>query len=99
MTMRIVQLNDSVLLCVLCGQKDSVQRILIKKCSLFTVGSVCRARRFSLGGRSFGYDEEVETEVRKWLRQQPKDFCAVGFDALVQRWDKCISVGGGYVEK
>jgi hypothetical protein len=34
-------------------------------------------------------DEEVETEVRKWLRQQSKDLCAVGFDALVKRWDKC----------
>jgi hypothetical protein len=41
----------------------------------------------------------VETEARKWLIQQPKDFYAAGFDALVKRWDKCISVGGGYVEK
>jgi hypothetical protein len=24
---------------------------------------------------------------------------AAGFDALVNQWDKCISVGGGYVEK
>jgi hypothetical protein len=44
-------------------------------------------------------DEEVETEARKWLRQQPKDFYAAGFDALVKRWDRCINVGGGYVEK
>jgi hypothetical protein len=36
--------------------------------------------------------EEVETEVRKWLRQPSKDFYAAGFDALVKR-------GGGYVEK
>jgi hypothetical protein len=36
--------------------------------------------------------EEVETEVRKWLRQQSKDFYAAGLDALVKRWDKCISV-------
>jgi hypothetical protein len=34
-----------------------------------------------------------------WLRQQSKDFCAAGFDVLVKRWDKCINVGGGYVEK
>jgi hypothetical protein len=27
------------------------------------------------------------------------DFHAAGFDALVKRWDKCINVGGGYVEK
>jgi hypothetical protein len=35
--------------------------------------------------------EVAETTVRR--------FCAAGFDALVKRWDKCISVGGGYVEK
>jgi hypothetical protein len=37
--------------------------------------------------------------VGKWLRQQSKDFCSMGFDALVKQWDKCIDVGGGYVEK
>jgi hypothetical protein len=46
-----------------------------------------------------GGDEEVETEVRKWLRQQSKYFCAASFDALVKLWDKCISVGGRYVKK
>jgi histone-lysine N-methyltransferase SETMAR len=50
------------------------------------------------GGKRFA-DEEVETEVRKWLRQQSKDFYAAGFDTLVKRWDKCIIVGGGYIEK
>jgi hypothetical protein len=38
-------------------------------------------------------------EVRKWLRLQSKDFDAAGFDSMVKRWDKCINVGGGYVEK
>jgi hypothetical protein len=41
----------------------------------------------------------IQEQVRKWLRQQTKDFYAAGFEALVKRWDKCISVGGGYVEK
>jgi glycine/serine hydroxymethyltransferase len=48
-------------------------------------------------GRSKVADDAQQ--ARKWLRQQSKDFCAVGFDALVKRWDKCINVGGGYVEK
>jgi hypothetical protein len=52
-----------------------------------------------LGGKRFANDEEVETEMRQWLRQQSEDFYAAGFDALVKRWDKCIDVGGGYVEK
>jgi hypothetical protein len=38
-------------------------------------------------------------EVQKSLRQQSKDFYAAGFDGLVKQWDKCINVGGGYVEK
>jgi hypothetical protein len=62
-------------------------------------GSVCCVKRFPLGGKRFADDEEVETEVRKWLRQQPKDFYAAGFDALVKRWDRCIDVDGGYFEK
>jgi hypothetical protein len=36
--------------------------------------------------KRFAYDEEVETEARKWLRQQSKNFCAPGFDGLVKRW-------------
>jgi hypothetical protein len=72
---------------------------LIKKWFLFTVGRVCRVKRFTAGCKRLADDEEVETEVRKWLRQQSKDFCAAGFDALLERWVKCIIVGGGYVEK
>jgi hypothetical protein len=52
-----------------------------------------------LGDKDFADDNEVETELRKWLGQQSKDFYAAGFDALVKRWQKCINVCGGYVEK
>jgi hypothetical protein len=38
-------------------------------------------------------------QARKWLRQQSKDFYVAGFDALMERWDKCINVGEEYVEK
>jgi hypothetical protein len=63
------------------------------------MGSVRRAKRFSLGGKYFADEEDVETEVWKWLIQQSKNFYAEGFDVLVKRWDKCINVGGRYVEK
>jgi hypothetical protein len=63
------------------------------------LGSVCCLKRFHIGGKRFADDEEVETEVRKWLRKQSKDFYASGFDALVKQWDKRIHVGEGYVEK
>jgi hypothetical protein len=43
-----------------CGQKDSVQRISMKKYFLCTVGSVCNVK-FNLRGKRFADDEEVET--------------------------------------
>jgi hypothetical protein len=52
------------LLCV-CGKKDSMQRIFVKKCFLFILGSDCRVKRFYLGGKCFSDEEKVETEVRK----------------------------------
>jgi hypothetical protein len=79
-----------------------MQRISIKKCFLFKVGSVFRVKRFTAGSRNSLKDvrkPQMPDQVRKWLRQQSKDFYAAGFDALVKRWDKSISVGGGYVEK
>jgi hypothetical protein len=41
----------------------------------------------------------LRKKVWKWLRQQSKDFYAEGFDVLIKQWNKCINVGGGYVEK
>jgi hypothetical protein len=35
-----------------CGQKNSMQRIIINKCFLFTAGSVCRVKRFTTGSRN-----------------------------------------------
>jgi hypothetical protein len=43
--------------------------------------------------------QTMPDQVREWLRQQPKDFYAAGFDALVKRWEKCINVHEGYDEK
>jgi hypothetical protein len=67
------------------------------------VGSVCSvqcctsvSRNCHLGCKRFADAEEIETEVRKWLRQQLED---AGFDAMVKRLDMCINVCGGYVEK
>jgi hypothetical protein len=58
------------------------------------LGSVCCVKRVTTAE-----DEEVETEVWKRLRQQSRDFYAVGFDGLVIRWDKCFSVGGGCIDE
>jgi transposase len=41
--------------------------------------------KIHLGGKRFTDDEEVETDVQKWRRQQSKDFNSVGLDAPVKR--------------
>jgi hypothetical protein len=82
----------------MCGQKD------IHK-EMFPVHSgkclSCKAvhnwvQKFSQRRSKLTHDE---TEVRKWLRQQSKDFHAEVFNTLVKRWDKRIGVRGGYAEK
>jgi hypothetical protein len=86
-----------------CGQKDSMQRIFIKGHFLFMVGSVCHIKRLASESRNSLRDvrkpQMMPYQARKWLGQESKDFYAAGFDAPVKRWDKCINVGGGYVEK
>jgi hypothetical protein len=67
---------------------------IMKKYFLFTVHN--RVKKPSQGCPNVADDE---MKLRKWLRQQSKDFCAAGFDALLKRWNKCTIVGGGYVEK
>jgi hypothetical protein len=81
-----------------------MQRILlIKNCFLFTVESVYRVKRFKTESRNSLKDVQksqmMSDQMRKWLRQESKDFYAACFDALVNLWDKCINLGGGYVEK
>ncbi|GBL95903.1 hypothetical protein AVEN_227138-1 [Araneus ventricosus] len=52
-----------------------------------------------LGGKHFADDDDVQHEVLLWMTQQPKEFYAAGIGALIKRWDKCINIGGDYVEK
>jgi hypothetical protein len=61
-----------------------MQRIFSKKYFLFTVGRICPSQLVEKRGKRFADDEEVETEVRKWLTRQSKYFYAAGFDALVK---------------
>jgi hypothetical protein len=83
-------------------QNYLMQRIFIKKYFLFTVRSVCRVKRVATGLINYLKDvrksQMMPYQAPKWLREQSKDFYATGFDALVKRWDKCISVDGRYIE-
>jgi hypothetical protein len=48
-----VLLKSSVLFCVFVGKRSEYKIILIKKYLLFTVGSVCRVKRFTTGSRNY----------------------------------------------
>jgi histone-lysine N-methyltransferase SETMAR len=52
-----------------------------------------------LHGRRFQIDAEVQAAMRTVLKGLSPEFFADGFDKLMQRWDKCLNVGGNYVDK
>jgi hypothetical protein len=52
-----------------------------------------------LGGRRFKNDEEVKDAVKEWLNGLAAEVYDEGIQKLVTRYDKCLNVGGDYVEK
>jgi histone-lysine N-methyltransferase SETMAR len=52
-----------------------------------------------LGGRRFKSDEEVKDAVKEWLNGLAVEVYDEGIQKLVTRYDKCLNVGGDYVDK
>ncbi|KAJ4433849.1 hypothetical protein ANN_16161 [Periplaneta americana] len=52
-----------------------------------------------LGGMRFGSDEELKKTVNTWLNELAAEEYNMGILKLVNRYDKCLNVGGDYVEK
>ncbi|KAJ4425610.1 hypothetical protein ANN_27806 [Periplaneta americana] len=52
-----------------------------------------------LGGTHFGSDEELKKTVNTWLNELAAEEYNTGILKLVNRYDKCLNVGGDYVEK
>ncbi|KAJ4442047.1 hypothetical protein ANN_11913 [Periplaneta americana] len=52
-----------------------------------------------LGGTRFGSDEELKKTVNTWLNELAAEEYKTGILKLVNRYDKCLNVGGDYVEK
>jgi hypothetical protein len=50
-------------------------------------------------GKEFEDDEEVISEVQRWLRQRPAEWYREGIQALTSRWRKIIDLEGDYAEK
>jgi histone-lysine N-methyltransferase SETMAR len=53
----------------------------------------------AIRGKKFEDDEEVITEVKRWLRQRPAQWYREGTQALASPWRKAKDLEGDYVEK
>ena len=53
----------------------------------------------NLRGTQFESKEGVIAAVNEYLEDQEKDFYLEGISKLEQRWTKCISLKGDYIEK
>jgi histone-lysine N-methyltransferase SETMAR len=52
-----------------------------------------------LAGHKVSSDDDVKTAIMRWLKLQGTEFYEAGIDKLVPRMDKCLNLGGDYVEK
>jgi hypothetical protein len=51
-----------------------------------------------LAAERFSSDNEVKTAAQHWLKTLAADFFDEGIQKLVPRYDKCLNLGGDYVE-
>jgi hypothetical protein len=90
----------AVFCCGFCVQRDSVQRILVKKCFLFMVGSVCHIKRFTAGWQTFhllwrgwnGGVEVAETTVKKLVCYGFQHSCTVMGQVYQCWWRICEEI-------
>lgn len=52
-----------------------------------------------LRGKHFANIDEMKVAVNQWLSETPKEFFANGIRKLTKRWEKCVAIGGDYIEK
>jgi hypothetical protein len=64
--------KSSVLFCVLCGQKDSMQRTFIKKCFMFTVGNVLSRKAVQPWWRTFRWRRRAWNGGAEMAETTPK---------------------------
>jgi hypothetical protein len=57
-----------------------------------------RLKRF-LAAERFSSDDEVKTAVQHWVKTLAAHLFGERIQKFVPRYDKCLSLGGDYVEK
>lgn len=57
------------------------------------------ALKSPLRGKHYEGLKEMKQAIKQWISDTPEDFFNSGLRKLVERWEKCIQLEGGYVEK
>ena len=52
-----------------------------------------------LRGKHFANIDEIKIAVHQWFSETPKEFYETGIRNLTKRWEKCVAIGGDYIEK
>jgi len=52
-----------------------------------------------LRGRRLSTDVDIQVDVTSWLEGQDSCFYLAGTSSLPAKWNKCIELNGGYIEK
>jgi hypothetical protein len=95
--------KSNVLLCCFCGKKTHAKDIHYEMSPVYSGKFLSHkaahnwVEKFSQGRLKVADDARPGAEMPETPGK--RHFYAVGFDALVKRWGKCINVGRGYVEK
>jgi hypothetical protein len=87
--LRSILPKSSVLLCVFCGQKDSMPKIFINKC---TVGSVCLIKRFTAGWQTFHWCRRRWNGRTKMAETRVKRLVCLGFWRIGKAMAQVVSV-------
>jgi len=53
----------------------------------------------SLRGQTFESDKDVIHTIDDWFEQLDEQFFMYGIKAFAHHWEKCVTLGGDYVEK
>jgi len=57
------------------------------------------AMKKPLRGKRYHTLQELATALSKWESNTPQEWFAAGIQKLQERWQKCVSLDGGYIEK
>ena len=58
-----------------------------------------RNLKSAMRGRHFRHDNDVKAATVAWLGGKSEDFYKSGIKSLKEKWNKCIEMKGGYIEK